>query len=303
MAKRGNLANSFEATAYANNATFQEFYSRLKTLALSIFKWENLPNNIPESFIEKTLYYHGKVGFIYHPTLGYIATRIADGGVIGLYGEPTQYQVYTANGYYNALLDADDVVVIKNNRLSKNTHVTIQGYAQRLYEVERTTDVNIKSQKYPVLVLCDEEVRLSMKNIYMQYDGNTPFIFGDKKLSTRINGADGAFKVLNTGAPYVADKLNMYQRTKWNEALTFLGINNTDITKKERLVSDEANSNMEAVDMAAQTMLLTREEACDEINRKYGLNVSVKLRKFETMREVIELYEADAIEEEGEEIG
>ena len=41
-------------------------------------------------------------------------------------------------------------------------------------------DVNIQAQKTPILILAEESQRLTMQNAYMQYDGNEPFIFGNK---------------------------------------------------------------------------------------------------------------------------
>lgn len=90
-------------------------------------------------------------------------------------------------------------------------------FALRLYEAERTADVNIKAQKTPIMILVDETQRLLMKNLYNQYDGNQPFIFGDKK---QLNS--DTLKAINTQAPFIADKIMDYKKEIWNEALTFL---------------------------------------------------------------------------------
>ena len=97
------------------------------------------------------------------------------------------------------------------------TSQTMELFALRLYEAERASDVNIKAQKTPVLLLVDEKQRLTMENLYSQYDGNKPFIFGDKK---QFNS--DSIKSIRTDAPFVADKLMEYKKEIWNEALTFL---------------------------------------------------------------------------------
>ena len=151
-------------------------------------------------------------------------------------------------------------------------------FAYRLYEAERTCDVNIKAQKTPVLIVIDDKQRLFMENLYSQYDGNKPFIFGDKNQLS----AD-SIRAIKTDAPFIADKLTDYKKEIWNEALTFLGINNIMIDKKERLVSDEANSNNELINLNLQSYLAPRQLACKQFNEKFNLTgtdkeISVRVR-------------------------
>ena len=151
-------------------------------------------------------------------------------------------------------------------------------FALRLYEAERTADVNIKAQKTPVLLLMDEKQRLTMENLYSQYEGNRPVIFGDKN-----SLGENVIKAINTQAPFIADKIIDYKKEIWNEALTFLGINNIMVDKKERLITDEANSNNELINLNLQSCLAPRQEACRQFNEKFGFTgtdkeISVRVR-------------------------
>ena len=151
-------------------------------------------------------------------------------------------------------------------------------FALRLYEAERTADVNIKAQKTPVLLLMDEKQRLTMENLYSQYEGNRPVIFGDKN-----SLGENVIKAINTQAPFIADKIIDYKKEIWNEALTFLGINNIMVDKKERLITDEANSNNELINLNLQSYLAPRQEACHQFNEKFGFTgtdkeISVRVR-------------------------
>ena len=90
-------------------------------------------------------------------------------------------------------------------------------------------------------------------------------------------------KAINTEAPFVADKVMQYKKAIWNEALTYLGINNIIEEKKERLISDEANSNNELINLNLQSRLAPRQEACRQFNEKFGLagtdkEISVRVR-------------------------
>jgi hypothetical protein len=259
-------------TSNINALTANDYYDRLKLIALSLFEWENLPDSCNPRFLEQTLYLYGRALFIYDDTLGYLNTKVTPSGKLNIYDEPVSYTAYGID--YNKIFDKDDCVIIRNNYLERPTDHSVILFASRLTEAERTIDVNIKAQKTPVLVRVDEKDRLTIKNLYKQYEGNEPFILGGKSLNP-----DG-LKVLKTDAPYVVDKIQKYKHEIWNEALTFFGINNTNTDKRERLTDDEVNANNEIISLNAQTMLLSRQEAAEAINKKYGLKVSVKMREF-----------------------
>jgi hypothetical protein len=199
--------------------------------------------------------------------------RCTPSGTLNNYDEAIAYTAYST--VYNKIFDRDDCVLIRNNYLERPTDNSVVLFTSRLTEAERTIDVNVKAQKTPVLVRCDEKDRLTMKNLYQNYEGNEPFILGAKSLNPE------GLKVLKTDAPFVVDKLQIYKRDIWIEALTFFGINNANSDKRERLITDEVNANNEVISINAESMLLTREEACEQINKMYGLNVSVKMRSFE----------------------
>ena len=157
--------------------------------------------------------------------------------------------------------------------LHTNSMLDVEMFSKRLYNLDRAIDVNANAQKTPILIQCDEKQRMTMKNLYMQYDGNEPFIFGTKALD--VNG----LTVLKTDAPYVADKLYQLKTEIWNEALTYLGISNLNLQKKERLVSDEVTRNMGGIIASRYGRLNARRQACEQINDMFGLNISVDYRE------------------------
>jgi hypothetical protein len=242
-----------------------------------LFEWENLPESCNARFLELTLYTYGRALFIEDPTTGFLNMRCTPSGTLNNYDEPVSFTAYST--VYNKEFDRDDCVLIRNNYLERPTDNSVVLFATRLTEAERTIDTNIKAQKTPVLIRCDDKDRLTMKNLYKDYEGNEPFILGGKALNL-----DG-LKVLKTDAPFVADKVQNYKHEIWNEALTFFGVNNANSDKRERLITDEVNANNEVISINAQSMLLTRLEACKWINKRYGLNVSVKMRSFEGQNE------------------
>lgn len=229
------------------------------------------PPSVDERFLELTLYEKGYCLYFNDEIIGNLALTCTIGGQLDVYRIPVLRRAYAVNGY-NKMCSTKDSVLIFNNYLHTPTQLTIELFARRLYEIERAIDVNVKAQKTPTLILSSEQQRLTMKNLYMQYDGNEPFIFGDKNMD--IEG----IKSLKTDAPFVADKLENLKHQIWNEALTFCGIENSNQDKKERLVSDEVGSNYGNIEAQRNVMLNARKQAAKKINSMFGTNIDVHFR-------------------------
>lgn len=275
-------------SALLNNRTYLQYYNRLLELAINMYEWKNLPDSVDERFLELTLFSDGMAVFFRDEILGELCLQCMIGGELDVYRIPIDRTAYATNGYQMRLNNQNSVIIF-NNYTHTNSMLDVEMYARRLYEIERTIDVNVKAQKTPLIVRATENQRLTMKNLYMQYDGNEPFIFGDNNLDM------DAIKVLPTNAPYVADKLNILKRQIWNEALTYLGIENSNTEKKERLVSDEVNSNLGGVAAQRFCRLNARRQAANKINKMFGLNIEVDFRE-----EVKEMFKEDSGEEEKE---
>lgn len=265
-----------------NNATYTDYLERFKKIAMSIFEWVNLPDSMDARYIEKCLYYLGAAGLLHTEEYGFINTKATSAGDFNIYGLPTSIQCYSYSfneqrRLYSGLTgDNNDInseaILVMNNWERVPTASTIELFALRLYEAERACDVNIKAQKTPVLLLIDENQRFTMRNLYEQYDGNTPVIFGDKNQLSM-----DSIKAIKTDAPFVANDIMQYKKEIWNEALTFLGVNNLS-EKRERLISDETNTNNELINLNLMSYLAPRKLACKQFNEKYGLNIDVKVR-------------------------
>lgn len=270
--KRKPKNSQFWESATLNNNTYIMYYNRLTELAISMFEWKNLPDTIDERFLELSLFRDGMCVFFEDKVIGYLALRTMIGGNLNLYQIPTERTAYASNGY-NKYLTQDDSVIIFNNMLHTNSQLEIDLYARRLWDLDRTIDINARAQKTPILLTCEESQRLTMKNLYMQYDGNMPVIFADKNISPN------AIKVMQTESPFIADKLYQLKTNIWNEALTLLGISNINVQKKERLISDEVVRNQGGTIASRYSRLNARRQAANEINKMFGLNIEVDYRE------------------------
>lgn len=269
MARR---KTNFWESAVMNNATYIQYYNRLIELSIAMFDWTGLPDTIDPRFLELTLFKYGQAVFFEDEVMGYLALTNAVQGGFDVYGYPVASRAYSPYNNYQKNLTLDDSVIIYNNYLRTPSSLDVEVLAKRLYNLDRVIDVNANAQKTPVLIKCAETQRLTMKNLYKEFDGNSPVIFGDNGLN------DANFTVLSTEAPYVADRIYQLKTQIWNEALTYLGISNINVQKKERLITDEVSRNMGGVIASRYSRLNARQNACEKINKMFGLNVWCKYR-------------------------
>ena len=270
--KAGN-SDPFNESAKLNRLSFDFYFDRLKELAISMFEWENLPDSMDERFLEMTLFEDGQAIVFRDDVMGMLGLQVMIGGPLNVYRVPINRRAYAVNGYQNPDLTPENSVIVFNNMLRTNSYRDVMFFARKLYEVDRAIDVNIKGQKTPKVILCDENERLTMLNLFMKYDGNQPFIFGSKNLDLK------SIQTLDTSSPYLSDKLYQLKTQIWNEALTYLGISNVNFNKKERLVSDEVLRNSGSTVSSRYTRLNMREQAADEINRMFGTDIRVRYRE------------------------
>lgn len=249
----------FWESAKLNNATYQQYYNRLTELSTVMFEWKNLPDTVDPRFLELTLFAKGMCVFFKDEELGYLALPVAINGTWNVYNIPKGRRAYATNGYQNNLTEKDSVIIF-NNYTHTNSMLDVEMFSRRLYNMDRAIDININAQKTPILIQCTEQQRLTLLNLYKQYDGNEPFVFGDSNLDLK------GFQALKTDAPFVADKIRQEKIQTWNEALTYLGISNTNVTKKERLISDEVIRSQGGTIASRYSRLEMRREACRQIN-------------------------------------
>lgn len=265
--------DQFNSSATDNNLTFRQYLDRLTELSISMFEWRNLPTTVDARYIELQLFETGCMVYFDDDVLGNLCLNCLYNGQFDVYGNPISRRAYSKYNNYQKTLSPDNSVVIWNNYLHTNSIMQVIQYAKRLYNLDRIIDVNANAQKTPVLVQATEKQRLTMLNLYKEYDGNAPFIFGDKNLDLNM------LKAISTGAPYVCDKIYQLKTQIWNEALTYLGISNINIQKKERLITDEVTRNQGGTIASRYSKLESRREAVKKINDMFGTNIEVNYRE------------------------
>lgn len=263
--KRANLSDLL------NDLTFRTLFDKFKLIAMNEWDWQGLPDGIEPRHIEKLLFSKGMACFFKDPNMSHMVLECAPGGQVNVYGDPLHYRAHGFN--YQRNIRADKCVIIRNNLLALSTHDFLMHYVNKLTEAERTMDVNVKACKTPIVFACDDKDVLTFKRIFQMVDGNVPAIFADRGLNL------DSIQAFQTGVKFMGNELMDYKRSVESDLLTFLGQNNTPVDKKERLITDEAESNNQLIASFADLQLEARKKAAEEINEMFGLSITVERRQ------------------------
>ena len=276
--RRKNILDYFFRTLFSNRCSFDINYNKLKEITITLYKWLNMPPEIDERFLELQLFEKGHVLFFEDKELEkFVVMASTISGRWDIYNNPLKRRAYATNGY-KADRTIDDSVLIYNNVLRNSSERETLYFAEKLGFYDQVINVNVNAQKTPIIIKCDENQRLTLENLYQKYDGNQPIIFGDKNLSSQ------PLEVLKTDAPFTAPDIYDMKVKYWNEFLTYKGVSNVNINKKERLSVDEVNRQLGGSIAARGSGLLMRKKACEEINKMYGLNIDVAFNEDVIMR-------------------
>ena len=253
-----------------NNFRLNLIYNKYKMLSLNMFRWEGLPETIESRHIENSLFNYGLCLIVNDEDMGFLSVPCNYGAYMNVNNVPTE--VITCGFNYIKTFkymreDKDKCQLILNNDLAIGNEQYIFDYAQRMFEVENCIRVNINQQKFPWFVNTTPNNKKTMETMFQKVLNGEPYILGSKDQI-------GNVEVLTLNTPYVADKLNEYKYELEREILSFHGLNN-NFEKKERLLVDEVNSNNDYINRNVDIMYANRKSACEELNKKFGLNVKV----------------------------
>lgn len=273
---------SYKSVAqFSNNITFSYYYYKMMLIVRNLFEWENLPNNMEARWIERYLFSDGKCIFYKDPTMGFMVAGYGQNGSVNCYDDPTLVDPIAPNYTYNGkqLINGENCYVIRNNDLMLPEFSVVRYYAYKLANIDRAIDVNIEAVKTPVLVTCTDKQRLSLKQAINQRKDNEPVIYADNSFDKDM------ISTLDLKPTPVFKDLQIQKHMILNEFFTDIGINNANMDKKERMVSTEVEANDEQVKACEDVMLRSRQEACKQINRIFGLNICVKRKELDEIPE------------------
>ena len=264
---------------------FNTLFERWHLIAISRWKYENLPENITSEMIEELFFQYGKGILVERSADGTVAPKTAIEGTgeylvlqvtsemqRNLYNKPQLFGAHGLN-YEQYNIPAEKCVFMRNNFLATPTASVVLYYIRKIANIERTLEMNINAQKMPYLFKTkNQKTRLTLNNLLEDLKIGETAVF----LDPEIMSDDETIKVLNLNAPYVADKLRTEKQNYINELMTFLGINNLPVEKNERLIQGEIDSNDLIIDDNIEVEREMRNLWVKEANEKFGLNIKVR---------------------------
>jgi len=246
-----------------------EIYNILKELFITSFSWSNLPPTVNQRYLELSLFEYGKIAFFKDSEIGHLALKTTLAGMLDVYYEPTKIRAYGGGGYQKLMTNNKDCVVIYNNFVRDTPQIRILDYAKRIYNIERTIDINVHAQRTPILIKTSKKQELTVKNLYKQYDEYEPVVVVDEDMDLSKIG------VVDTKAPFIARDLMDLKKQIWNEALSYIGIENNSAEKNERLTANEVMVSNGLAIASRNAKLQARQNAVDKINLIFGLDIVV----------------------------
>lgn len=269
--KKGYINSSQHDYANAiNNSTLFSIISRVICLSSRRFKWENLPEGVPDWFIETSLFWHDMIGGANDEIYGGIILPAYSADAVNRYGIPISYNFIGVN--YNNKFNYEDCCILRDEFLGSNLYLVLEPLIYNLYESMRARDMNIQNNKIPIIYSTNKKQELTAKTILNKIFNNEFAIFKNDSLA----GVDEMIKTQSAIPPYLIDKLDTHINQIWNEIYTILGIQTQSIQKAERVQAAEVYASVEQNKMYKQSAIDCRKRWCDECNSKLGWNISVE---------------------------
>lgn len=268
---------------FENQVSFMELYNRYANLAVTRYNWIGLPDSVSERFLNMALFFTGSAAFFEDENMGFMALPCTIAGEFNAYYEPVRVQAYSFN--YSKMLNYNDFVYIRNNPTCTPTAMFVIEYTRRMADILRTIDVLTKKMKHPYMIECEEKEQLTIENMLKKIQDNEIMVLGTKKYDLGTKTMEVKQMSVQTD---LRELWHCYDSMQ-NILCSGLGIETVGFEKSERLVMDEANANNMFTAMSIEVNKKELEIACEKINKKYGLNVSVEIRDIYDYRRMEEV--------------
>lgn len=255
-----------------NMKTYLMYRSEMLTLAENVFEFENLPEFIDVSYLNKTLLYNGAIAFFKDDVLDEVIALPFEisKGALDIYGRPTEIMARAFNGRYYKRLKADEFVIMYDNNGRAPIYLDICQMAERISLSKRTIDVNIVQQRTPRIWKTTQDKKRTLEDMLSDIDGMM------ENIATYDSLDIDDMNVVLAPAPYVADKIDMHLDKEWAEFYRLIGVANLVEHKKERVIKDEMTVSQGGIIASRFSRFEPRKKAVEMINKKWGLDIKVR---------------------------
>lgn len=262
MSKRGNY--EYWDSASTNNRAYNYYIDLILKMAISRFRWLNLPKTCDERYLEMMLVLQGCATIAYPKKMRgtFLSLQCAPQGKPNMYDRPSKWLAIGQNGTRYSC-DRNQGVVVFDNETRYPLMNGILLYANELTHIRITRNMNRMHQQIPFILKAPQERRQDMVNMYKQVAGGEPAIIGTDDMD------DMRYEALSTGVNYLGEELAIDEQNLWTRIYTMLGVRNTTL-KQERQTEDEIKAQENPALLVAASGLSERRKAAKELNERFG---------------------------------
>lgn len=248
--------------------------TRMLRLASSAIRWIGLPNTIDTVYMEYCLARSGSAIIVWDEEIGkWFCGKNASVGKLDIYGYPIERSIIFRNGK-QMWYTPETSVIIYNNSMRTGDYWAYNIFANDLANMDMAIRVNMNTQKTMPIIPTSQQQALSAENLMNDINENSPWKLVDEQ-SIDIEKFKSSLMFDNRKS-FTSDNIVTVQREYWNRALTYIGINNTNVEKRERVNVFETNSNLDEIAIMRRDRLNARDMACKLIDELWGLRVTAK---------------------------
>lgn len=234
-----------------------------------------MPEEWPRDYFLSNLFVGGEI-CITDTALGVIPLRCGHTG-INVFEEPTHCVI--ANPVLGNLQPeiGTECALIRINYDYRGVMDIVNRYAVLMAMCDSSMAVTLLNAKVAFIGFCTSKQQSNtMKKMYDQISQGQPAVFvnGDA-----VNKEQIFFN--NVKQNFVGLEIGETKRQLLNEFLTEIGLNNANLSKRERLNSDEVNANNEEIENNVQHWIDNIRDGFTVANNLFGLALRVELREYD----------------------
>ena len=277
-----NLYNSMRSPSNVHclNTALVEYYTKyLLEKAISVFKFEGLPDKWAVNYFQYVLFGYGYIAIINTDKYGVIPQ------MSGLTGYNVFYQptiVTIANPLLDGLKTLEigtqcEIIKLQPNYSGVMDIVTT--YADLMALCLETAGINLLNSKMSYIFFSQNKASAeTFKKMYDKVASGEPMAVIDKSLLDDEGNPAWTMFTQNVGQNYITDKILNDLKTIEDQFNTEIGIPNANTQKRERMIVDEVNANNIDTNAKISLWLETMKRDIEKVNKMFGLNISVSHR-------------------------
>ena len=258
------------------NTSSLYYRNKLFRLFLQRYVIEGMPQTWEFDYFNEHLFLDGVIG-VTDTTAGVLALKCGLTG-IGIFEQPTK-TIYANSvlGNFERTI-GEDCEIIRLQYNYQGIGWILDRYATLLAMCDSSIAVNLMNTKVTwIFGATDKTQAETFKAIYDEITMGNPAVFTSNQ---NVGNLKEQMFVMPAKQNFIADDVQLLKRKILNEFLTDIGINNTNLDKRERLTDDEVNANNDEVLANIYHWYDNINGGISKVNKMFGLSLSCKIRDY-----------------------